>query len=212
MFHDEIKRLFWSKGARPSLSGVLLKTGIQKSDQKPEQAGECSDSIQKSDQKPERAGDDGNGIRDSKETSESEFGKQVGEINLLVATLITTVTFAAAFTVPGGYKSEGVDEGLAILCKRFAFGVFLIANTLAFGLSTTSVFIHFFATTTITSADFHREVAQHTPIFTKWSIGALLAAFIAGTYIVVPLSLGITIAVILFCCFLISLFFPIAIK
>ena len=123
MFHDEIKRLFWSKGARPSLSGVLLKTGIQKSDQKPEQAG-----------------DDGNGIRESKETSESDFGKQVGETNLLVATLITTVTFAAAFTVPGGYKSEGVGEGLAILCKRFAFGVFLIANTLAFGLSTTSVF------------------------------------------------------------------------
>ena len=212
MFHDEIKSLFWSKGARPSLSGVLLKTGIQKSDQKPEQAVECSDIIQKSDQKPERAGDDGNGIHDSKETSESDFGKQVGEINLLVATLITTVTFAAAFTVPGGYKSEGVDEGLAILCKRFAFGVFLIANTLAFGLSTTSVFIHFFATTTITSADFHREVVQHTPLFTKWSIGALLVAFIAGTYIVVPLSLGITTAVILFCCFLISLFFPIAMK
>ncbi|KAK7843707.1 hypothetical protein CFP56_012064 [Quercus suber] len=108
-----------------------------------------------------------------------DFGKQVGEINLLVATLITTVTFAAAFTVPGGYKSEGVDEGLAILCKRFSFGVFLIANTLAFGLSTTSVFIHFFATTTITSADFHREVAQHTPLFTKWSIGALLSYSIA---------------------------------
>ena len=143
MFHDDIKSLFWSKGARPSLSGVLLKTGIQKSDQKPEQAGECSDIIQKSDQKPERAGDDGNGIRDSKETSESDFGKQVGEINLLVATFITTITFAAAFTVPGGYESEGVDEGLAILCKRFAFGVFLIAKTLAFGLSTTLVFIHF---------------------------------------------------------------------
>ncbi|RWR73901.1 protein ACCELERATED CELL DEATH 6-like protein [Cinnamomum micranthum f. kanehirae] len=30
----------------------------------------------------------------------------------VVTTLVATVTFAAAFTVPGGYKNDGVDEGL----------------------------------------------------------------------------------------------------
>ena len=208
LLHDEIKSVFWNKRARPSLKGAILKMGIQTLDQKPEPAGGNGNSNSNGNDN-----DNGNGNGNSEATSsESDSGKKVGEINLLVATLITTVTFAAAFTVPGGYKSGGVDEGLAVLCKRFSFGVFLIANTLAFGLSTTSVFIHFFATTAIRSVDFHREVERHTPLFTKWSIGALLVAFIAGTYLVVPLSLGITISVILFCCFLISLFFPIAIK
>uniref|UniRef100_A0A2N9GTX4 PGG domain-containing protein n=1 Tax=Fagus sylvatica TaxID=28930 RepID=A0A2N9GTX4_FAGSY len=61
--------------------------------------------------------------------------KEGSETHLLVATLIATVSFTATFTVPGGYQSQGVDEGLAVLGKSAAFGAFLIANTLAFGLS-----------------------------------------------------------------------------
>ena len=42
------------------------------------------------------------------------FGKRNAlETNLLVAMLVATVTFAAAFTMPGGYKSDGPDQGLA---------------------------------------------------------------------------------------------------
>ena len=39
LLHDEIKSVFWNKGARPSLKGALLKMGIQTLDQKPEPAG-----------------------------------------------------------------------------------------------------------------------------------------------------------------------------
>ncbi|KAJ1689390.1 hypothetical protein LUZ63_013545 [Rhynchospora breviuscula] len=43
--------------------------------------------------------------------------------------LITTVAFAAAFTVPGGYNA---DNGAPVLGKRFMFRAFILANTLAF--------------------------------------------------------------------------------
>ena len=143
----------------------------------------------------------------------SNFLKQVSETNLLVATLIATVTFTAAFTVPGGFNQNGgVDEGLAVLSKKTAFRVFLIANTIAFGLSTTSIFVNFLASMTIKEVEFHREVLRRAPIFTNWSIGALLIAFTAGTYTVVPHFWGITVGLILCCCFLISLFFPFLIK
>ena len=132
----------------------------------------------------------------------TNFVEKDSQTNLLVATLIATVTFTAAFTVPGGFQSQGVDEGSAVLSKRAAFQVFLIANTLAFGLSITTILVHFLASATITDVVFHRRVVRRAPLFTNWSIVALLVAFISGTYTVVPHSLGITAAVILYCCFL----------
>ena len=118
--------------------------------------------------------------------------KKDSQTNLLVATLIATVTFTAAFTMPGGCQSQGVDEGSAVLSKRAAFHAFLIANTLAFGLSITTILVHFLASATITDVVFHRRVVRRAPLFTNWSIVALLVAFISGTYTVVPHSLGIT--------------------
>ncbi|KAG6499707.1 hypothetical protein ZIOFF_039498 [Zingiber officinale] len=47
----------------------------------------------------------------------------------IVAVLIATVTFAAAFTLPGGYRNDsGSDEGMAILSSRAAFKAFLISH------------------------------------------------------------------------------------
>ncbi|KAJ6421935.1 hypothetical protein OIU84_026966, partial [Salix udensis] len=62
------------------------------------------------------------------------------ESHLVVAALIATVTFAAAFTLPGGYKS---DKGTAILAKKAAFIVFLISDAISMVLSISAVFIHF---------------------------------------------------------------------
>ena len=167
--------------------------------------------------KPKLAGDgdgDGKGKGKGEGNSVSDFLKRVSENNMVVATLISTVTFKAAFTVPGGFnqnESKNGDDSLAVLRKRTAFGVFLIANTLAFGLSTSSVFLHFFVSTTIEGATFHRKVARRIDFYTNWSVGALLVDFIAGTYTVVPHSLGITVAVLLCCCLLSNKLFPLSI-
>ena len=73
--------------------------------------------------------------------SKSEILRSAGETNLLVATIIATVTFTAAFTVPGGYESGDINQGLAVLSKQAAFKVFVIANALAFGFSTASILV-----------------------------------------------------------------------
>lgn len=84
----------------------------------------------------------GNGDGDGEGRSKSDLLKQVREGNKLVATLIAIVTFAA-FMVPGGFNQNGnVGEGLVVLSKITDFRVFLVANTLGFDLSTTSVFVH----------------------------------------------------------------------
>lgn len=74
-----------------------------------------------------------------------EFKRGKGP-HLLVATLIATVTFAACFTMPGGYINEmGPEQGQAILRRSSAFEAFLINNTIALMLSSFSVMAHLFA-------------------------------------------------------------------
>ncbi|KAM0867130.1 hypothetical protein ACQ4PT_042198 [Festuca glaucescens] len=59
----------------------------------------------------------------------------------LVAILITTITFAAAFTLPGGYSSASGSEGLPIMSRKAAFKAFLISDTLAMSSSFIVAFI-----------------------------------------------------------------------
>ncbi|XP_062187447.1 protein ACCELERATED CELL DEATH 6-like isoform X1 [Phragmites australis] len=60
--------------------------------------------------------------------------------NLIVGSvLVSTVTFAALFTLPGGYISDGHPHaGAPILSHRYTFKAFVMANTLAFVGSTLS--------------------------------------------------------------------------
>nr|CAB3491263.1 unnamed protein product [Digitaria exilis] len=59
----------------------------------------------------------------------------------LVAILIATITFAAAFTLPGGYSTDPGNEGLPILSRKYAFQAFLISDTLAMCSSLAVAFI-----------------------------------------------------------------------
>nr|GEV30453.1 ankyrin repeat-containing protein At5g02620-like [Tanacetum cinerariifolium] len=52
---------------------------------------------------------------------------------VLVATLIATASFAAAFTVPGGFdSSNGSKQGTPFLLKKSAFQAFVVTNAIAF--------------------------------------------------------------------------------
>ncbi|CAN6571545.1 unnamed protein product [Malus baccata var. baccata] len=56
----------------------------------------------------------------------------------VVGALIVTITFAAAFTIPGGNKQ---DTGLPIFLSKRAFIIFIVSDVISFFSSTTSVMI-----------------------------------------------------------------------
>ena len=66
------------------------------------------------------------------------------ESHLVVAALIATVTFSAAFTIPGGYKNErGTDQGTAILIRNAVFNMFVISDAIAVVSSLLAVLFYF---------------------------------------------------------------------
>lgn len=58
---------------------------------------------------------------------------------LLVATLVATVTFAAGFTIPGGFSSSPPNMAMAILANELDFCYFLVCNTLAMQCSVVTI-------------------------------------------------------------------------
>ena len=69
----------------------------------------------------------------------TETRKDMTNTLLLVSTLVATVTFAAGFTMPGGYNSSNPNAGMATLLMRNMFHVFVICNTIAMHTSILAV-------------------------------------------------------------------------
>ncbi|KAJ1685341.1 hypothetical protein LUZ63_016731 [Rhynchospora breviuscula] len=59
----------------------------------------------------------------------------------LVAILIATITFAAAFSLPGGYSIYHETEGRPVMARKLAFKAFLISDTLAMCASLAVAFL-----------------------------------------------------------------------
>ncbi|XP_010657169.1 protein ACCELERATED CELL DEATH 6-like isoform X3 [Vitis vinifera] len=77
-----------------------------------------------------RAGNSKVPPKPSKSPNTDEYKDRVNTL-LLVSTLVATVTFAAGFTVPGGYNSSDPNAGVAIFLMRNMFQMFVICNTIA---------------------------------------------------------------------------------
>ena len=65
----------------------------------------------------------------------------ISKFSLTSITIITTVTYAAAFQLPGGYDS---NTGMPVLINHPAFVFFLVFNSLSFACSAVVLLIHFF--------------------------------------------------------------------
>ncbi|XP_022722156.1 ankyrin repeat-containing protein At5g02620-like [Durio zibethinus] len=138
---------------------------------------------------------------EKKDIAEHEIDQKSRENHLLVATLVATVTFAAAFTVPGGYKTK---QGTATLSRDSAFQAFIITDTLAFVSSLLAIFLHFlfvlFSPTKFYVPVRWKSLADW---LTFMAMAAMVVAFSTGTYAVLQSSLGFAIAT----CFLGLVFF-----
>ena len=100
----------------------------------------------------------------------------------LVAILLATITFTAAFTLPGGYSSTAGSEGLPIMYKNTAFQVFLVSDTLAMCSAFVVAFICLMGRWEDDRfTDYYITVTKK---LTWFAYMATLAAFAAGLYTV----------------------------
>jgi len=76
----------------------------------------------------------------TRQLQKSQIWSELSDANLVVVTIITTVSFSATFQVPGGYNSEGK----AILRMEQYFRLYMISDALSFGLAAASMFVTFF--------------------------------------------------------------------
>ncbi|GMY20711.1 ankyrin repeat-containing protein At5g02620-like [Fagus crenata] len=112
------------------------------------------------------------------------------ETNLLVAMLVATVTFAAAFTMPGGYKSDGPDQGLANLTAKVALKAFVIFDTTAISFSVIAVSLQL-----DTSQSYNAQIRYMNVggICTSIAITGMELAFAFGMHVVLAKSIGLAI-------------------
>ncbi|KAF5179540.1 hypothetical protein FRX31_030873, partial [Thalictrum thalictroides] len=125
--------------------------------------------------------------------------KEQTDFDLLVGALIATVSFTAGITVPGGYTSDGPNEGTAVLAKKLSFKVFVITNTIALLLSLYAVFCHFCVKRLLKEQNiiYRLKVATYCSF---GSIFAMVVAFITGSYVVLAVTEEFSITVCVLCC------------
>ncbi|KAF8032345.1 hypothetical protein BT93_D1307 [Corymbia citriodora subsp. variegata] len=114
--------------------------------------------------------------------------RSIVDSQLLVAAFIATVTFAAAFTMPGGYSNDGPNQGMATLAGRVAFKAFVIFNTIAFSFSTLALFLQY---NTSFLNDHRREYAGAVISNIYIATLGMVLAFASGTYVVLTKTTGL---------------------
>lgn len=134
-----------------------------------------------------------NGTKETTSTNnkdlESEMKREV-DVDLMVATLVATVTFTAGLALPGGLEDKGEDIGLANLTDKPAFKAFVIFNSLAFFSSIFVVCFHFINSTV--DKDFIRlAYKESVKPFTTFGVYVMISAFCSGSYVMLTKLTGL---------------------
>ena len=119
-----------------------------------------------------------------------QWMKETANNCILVATLIATVVFTAAFTVPGGNNQElkQPSTGKPLLLSSNWFTVFFISDTIAFVFSSTSILVFLsILTSRYREEDFLKTIPVRllgglAALFI--SIAAMVSAFSATCFLV----------------------------
>ncbi|KAJ1694777.1 hypothetical protein LUZ63_011475 [Rhynchospora breviuscula] len=119
----------------------------------------------------------------------------------LVAALLATITFAAAFTLPGGFISESSNAGLPIFARKAAFQAFLISDTIAMSSSLAVAFLCILATWE--DLDYLLNYRKTTRALMWCAYAATAVAFGTGLFTVMaPKNLWLAILILVLCCIL----------
>ncbi|KAI3955345.1 hypothetical protein MKW98_018446 [Papaver atlanticum] len=123
---------------------------------------------------------------------------------VVVSTLIATLAFAANFTLPGGYNSDGPHKGMAVLAHKTSFVLFILSNTSAMVLSALAIFIQFVGKIVsfwVVDPDFKYGNLLVLTIFCNLlSILSMMLAFVTGTYTVLSHLPGLPVPVCILGC------------
>ncbi|KAG5554544.1 hypothetical protein RHGRI_012185 [Rhododendron griersonianum] len=139
-----------------------------------------------------------------------ELSVKLFQTFVIVAALIATITFAAAFTIPGGYDSnEGRDRGMAILARESAFKAFVITNTIAMVCSVTSIFLCLYAIAySFSPKEEFDNFVDHCFMRYSGAVGLvivsmffLMIAFIAATFAVLAHAIALAVSTCIIACF-----------
>ncbi|KAJ6973485.1 hypothetical protein NC653_033727 [Populus alba x Populus x berolinensis] len=102
------------------------------------------------------------------------------EAHIVVAALVATVTFAAAFTMPGGYNNE---KGTPVT-KNASFAFFVISDAIAMVLSTSALYMHLYWAQLGKRGQVEEDLKEYFSYWTStliiYAIQAMVAAFITG--------------------------------
>ncbi|KAJ3670375.1 hypothetical protein LUZ60_010699 [Juncus effusus] len=111
----------------------------------------------------------------------------------LGAVLITTVAFAVAFTLPGGYDSNGFP----VLGRKYIFKAFILANTLAFTISALCVVTTIYGGLVSTNPT-DEDITAIPLILLSIGVKCMIFAFGLGLYLMLGgVSKGISILVLI---------------
>ncbi|KAG6684204.1 hypothetical protein I3842_12G051100 [Carya illinoinensis] len=144
-----------------------------------------------------------------------EYLVKAAETHLIVAAVITTVTFTAAITMPGGFVGAGGapndHEGSAVLRRNAAFKAFIISDVISLVLSSSAVVTHLLMPLLLIkhseSDETRYDFLSLAFSFILMAMGAMVLAFITGAYAVLAHSLDLVVATcVIGSCFFIILY------
>ena len=122
--------------------------------------------------------------------------KELSGTLILMAALIATVTFAAAFTIPGGFKAEDPHQGMVVLGRNVAFRTFIITDTIAMTSSMMAALI-LIITPFQTDEEIIVRFLRYSLLLLWLALVTMGLAFVTGLYAVLSEQLPLAIVV---CC------------
>lgn len=196
-----ILNVFVSDGSGSALRPCQFSTPADNNNNQAGRNLSASNSAAGNNQREEEEEEDRSSASDDAPISEI---RKTFDSHIIVAALIATVTFTAAFTVPGGYVQSGSKkEGMAVLSlpipptvgstdrdeaitSRNHFALFVFADAIAMVLSLSAILIYFLAAFPSISKNSLRKALIYGYILTTFAIIAMVFAFTMALLAVIP--------------------------